>query len=353
MFAFENEVYQFRVLPFGLNTAPQVFTRLGHRVAAYLHRQGILVIPYIDDWLIHHPDHQALLRHQSQLLDTLDLVGLKLNKVKSEVDPVQDIQFLGLGLHLDQGFPLNILGSGDDSMCVPNILPNSFVVQRGVPVHGITQLSLWSRPTGSVTHEALTTTIPFAMSDKPVYTTMLIRPFSPCHPTRAMAGPIFSHIRNPYPAFSSEVDDFHRLLYPGLGCPCSGFPDLGYLDPIRTQGPHHYFGAQVGNAGPPSLGFNITGPPSYDRYRQHHCCILNQQTGWDPFPPLVTAGSGIVFTISNSRYSHPGQTYSGLRKCDSGTVILAKPAHHDRVASPPQNSQPSIWDVGNSSSGHV
>ena len=31
-FTFENKVYQFQVLPFGLNTAPQVFTRLGHTV---------------------------------------------------------------------------------------------------------------------------------------------------------------------------------------------------------------------------------------------------------------------------------------------------------------------------------
>ena len=60
-FAFENRVYQFQVLPFGLNTAPQVFTRLGHTVTAYLHHQGILVIPYLDDWLFHHPDRQVLL----------------------------------------------------------------------------------------------------------------------------------------------------------------------------------------------------------------------------------------------------------------------------------------------------
>ena len=42
-FAFENKVYQFRVLHFSLNTAPQVFTCLRHRVAAYLHHQGISV----------------------------------------------------------------------------------------------------------------------------------------------------------------------------------------------------------------------------------------------------------------------------------------------------------------------
>ena len=35
-FAFENKVYQFRVLPFGLNTATQVFIQLGHTVTGYL-----------------------------------------------------------------------------------------------------------------------------------------------------------------------------------------------------------------------------------------------------------------------------------------------------------------------------
>ena len=78
-FVFENKVYQFRVLHFSLNTAPQVFTCLKHGVAAYLHHQGLSVIPYLDDWLIHHPDRQVLLRHQSQLPNILNMVGLSLN----------------------------------------------------------------------------------------------------------------------------------------------------------------------------------------------------------------------------------------------------------------------------------
>ena len=93
-FAFQNRVYQFQVLPFGLNTAPQVFTRLGHMVTGYLHRQGISVIPYLDDWLIHHPDPKVLLRHQAQLMNTLDLVVFVLNRKKSELDLTRDIQFL-------------------------------------------------------------------------------------------------------------------------------------------------------------------------------------------------------------------------------------------------------------------
>ena len=100
-FAFENKVYQFQVLPFGLNTAPQVFTRLGHTVTGYLHRQGISVIPYLDNWLIHHPDRQVLLRHQAQLINTLDFVGFILDRKKSELELTQDLQFLGIRLRLD------------------------------------------------------------------------------------------------------------------------------------------------------------------------------------------------------------------------------------------------------------
>ena len=103
-FAIENKVYQFRVLPkHSLNTAPQVFTQLGHTVTGYLHRQGISVIPYLDDWLIHHPDRQVLLRHQAQLINTLDLVGFILNRKKSELDLTQDLQFLGVRLRVDLG----------------------------------------------------------------------------------------------------------------------------------------------------------------------------------------------------------------------------------------------------------
>ena len=99
----QQEVPSFclRVLHFSLNTASQVFTCLRYRVAAYLHHQGISVIPYLDDWLIHHPDRQVLLRHQSQLLNILNMVGLRLNEAKSELEPVQDIQFLRLPLLLD------------------------------------------------------------------------------------------------------------------------------------------------------------------------------------------------------------------------------------------------------------
>ena len=95
-----------------------------------------------------------------------------------------------------------------------------------------------------------------------------------------MAGPIFSHIWNPYPVFPGRVHSFHGYLYPGLGRPHWGFPHFEYLDPFRMQARHQYFGAQGSNSGPGSLGFSITGPTSYDRYRNTTVvAYINKQGG--------------------------------------------------------------------------
>ena len=56
---------------------------------------------------------------------------------------------------------------------------------------------------------------------------------------------------------------------------------------------------------------------------------------------------------TDSGYNYPGQTYSGLPQCDSKPSISTKQAYHNRVETPPRNSEADIRDVGNSSSEHV
>ena len=150
--------------------------------------------------------------------------GLMLNKAKSELEPVQDIQFLGLQLHLDQGRAS---------------LPISKA--REIMAHSFTQLGLRSHPTGSSTLEAPTMTLSFFRSDKPAFSTVVFGPPSPCHPTQAMAGPV---------------------AYMGISdCRC--------MDPCRMWAPHQCSGAQDSNICPPSLGWNITGPSCVDWNRQY------------------------------------------------------------------------------------
>ena len=51
-FCHEGVVWQFRALPFGLNTAPQVFTAVTASVVARAHLNGVSLHVYLDDWLI-------------------------------------------------------------------------------------------------------------------------------------------------------------------------------------------------------------------------------------------------------------------------------------------------------------
>ena len=65
---FQNIVYQFRALPFGLTTAPLVFTRVVAFVGRILRLKGVRVLLYLDDWLILAPSHATVLRARSILL---------------------------------------------------------------------------------------------------------------------------------------------------------------------------------------------------------------------------------------------------------------------------------------------
>ena len=115
-FDFENKEYQFRVpvLPFGLNTAPRVFFCLGHTMAAYLHHQGISVIPYLDDWLIHHPDRKVLLRHQSQLLNLLNMVPqVKRSKIRTRTSSGYPVSWALIIFGSGESFPSSIQSMGD------------------------------------------------------------------------------------------------------------------------------------------------------------------------------------------------------------------------------------------------
>ena len=243
-FAFENKAYQFGVLPFGLNTAPQVFTHLGHTITGYLHHLGISVIPYLDDWLVHHPDHQVLLCHQSQLLNTLELMGFILTRKKSELDLVQDIQFLRVRLRLQLGRAFLPESKVREIITRAHvILPTCSVVSQSGTVHGLTQLSLRSYPSGSFIPEAITTTFSLLRSDELVFSTASVRPAAPCQPTSAVARPIFSNVRFPHPTFEGGIHDFHGCFYPGVGRPYGGFSSFGFLDPFGSPAPYQMFGA--------------------------------------------------------------------------------------------------------------
>jgi hypothetical protein len=73
-------------------------------LTAHLHCHGISVIPYLDDWIIHHPHRQVILQHRLRVLRTLEIAGFLINEPKSQLIPSQDIQFLGIRFNLLEGY---------------------------------------------------------------------------------------------------------------------------------------------------------------------------------------------------------------------------------------------------------
>lgn len=87
---------QFKVLPFGLSTASRVFTKLLVNAVAHLRQWGIHVHPYLDDLLIQSDSYHKTLRDTHSVMDCLREHGFQLNLAKSELQPSQRIQHLGM-----------------------------------------------------------------------------------------------------------------------------------------------------------------------------------------------------------------------------------------------------------------
>ena len=101
-FVVAGTVFQFRVLPFGLSTAPREFTKSLAPVIQLLRSQGIQVHAYLDDWIIRATSQEQSLEHTQHVLQLLQSLGWTINWAKSMLQPSRILDFLGLHFNLEQ-----------------------------------------------------------------------------------------------------------------------------------------------------------------------------------------------------------------------------------------------------------
>ena len=82
-----GKVYKFKVLCFGLSTAPQVFTRFMAPVFGMLHDLGVWILRYLDDWLILASSSIEALWARDIVLDRCRHLGIPINYNKSHLSP--------------------------------------------------------------------------------------------------------------------------------------------------------------------------------------------------------------------------------------------------------------------------
>ncbi|XP_074640019.1 uncharacterized protein LOC141911049 [Tubulanus polymorphus] len=95
--------FQFRSLPFGLSTAPWVFTKLVKSVQKVLQSRGVRLFVYLDDWLIVANSAQECREAMTSVLDLVHQLGFRVNREKSQLTPAQQFTYLGMDFDLRIG----------------------------------------------------------------------------------------------------------------------------------------------------------------------------------------------------------------------------------------------------------
>lgn len=98
-FVWNQTLYEFHVLPFGLSTAPYVFTKVMKPVAKLLRRTGLLSTVYLDDWLLIGQSFEDCLENVEQTKSLLTALGFIINEEKSCLTPSKCCLFLGYNIN--------------------------------------------------------------------------------------------------------------------------------------------------------------------------------------------------------------------------------------------------------------
>ncbi|XP_031331157.1 uncharacterized protein LOC116161828 isoform X1 [Photinus pyralis] len=94
-FQVEGNIYEYNCLPFGLNVAPRIFTKLMKPVFAHLRKKGLISVVYLDDILLFGNTRQSCVHNVKETLKLITSLGFLPNLEKSQLVPSQEIEYLG------------------------------------------------------------------------------------------------------------------------------------------------------------------------------------------------------------------------------------------------------------------
>ena len=99
----EPKFYEFKVLPFGLSSAPFIFTKLMRQLVKFWRSQGFLILLYLDDGIGGSLSPAQAQRLSSSIHQDLISSGFTINEEKSNWVPCQEVSFLGTILNFRTG----------------------------------------------------------------------------------------------------------------------------------------------------------------------------------------------------------------------------------------------------------
>lgn len=97
-FKFEQQIYEFNVLPFGLSTAPYIFTKIMKPIVRLLRSASLISTNYLDDFWLMGQSYDRCLYNTTQTKKLITSLGFLINENKSSIIPNKLCTFLGFVL---------------------------------------------------------------------------------------------------------------------------------------------------------------------------------------------------------------------------------------------------------------
>jgi ribonuclease HI len=98
-----GRVFQFRALPFGLCTAPLIFTKIVSEVIKMVQRQNMEMLAFLDDWLHQVTTFWMGAQQAVYMKNLCKNLGWIVNLEKSDLTPSQDFVYVGVRWNLKEG----------------------------------------------------------------------------------------------------------------------------------------------------------------------------------------------------------------------------------------------------------
>ena len=94
-FLFNDQLYEFTCMPFGLSVAPLCFTKIMKPVVSALRSSGVLCVNYLDDFMILSDSFTECTRQTTRTVNLLNSLGFIINREKSNLHPNTYCRYLG------------------------------------------------------------------------------------------------------------------------------------------------------------------------------------------------------------------------------------------------------------------
>jgi len=150
--SFQGEVYQFRALPFGVSSAPWIFTKVFQQLIIVCRRRGCHLHMYLDDWLGKEMDRLRCQQDRDRVLQIIIQMGCLVNWEKSELQVTQNFIFVGIRYNLAEGR----IAPAEEKLDRVKLLAKPFLSGNLVPavawqrLLGLLNILEWQVPWGKI-----------------------------------------------------------------------------------------------------------------------------------------------------------------------------------------------------------